>query len=94
MKKAFDFGKYKRLLDEPSGTLLSGRRVTQLPDKGFAIHMNEYLDKVKPVKLGRRLKTNADGTPSVLDDHELRICRGVNGAISWLGNNGIQQPRP
>ena len=88
MKKAFEFGKYKRLLDDPNGTLLSGRRVKQLPDKGFAIDMDGYLDKIKPVKLGRKLKANDDGTPCVLEPHEVRICRGVNGGISWLGNNG------
>ena len=88
MKKAFEFGKYKRLLDDESGTLLSGRRVKQLPDKGFNIDMNEYLEKAKPVKITRKLSPKDDGTPGVLEPHEVRLCRGVNGGISWLGNNG------
>ena len=88
MKKAFEFGKYKRLLDDEGGTLLSGRRVKQLSDKGFHIDMNEYLEKVKPVKITRKISPKEDGTPGVLDPQEVRLCRGVNGGISWLGNNG------
>ena len=36
VRKRFDFGRYKRLLDDPSGTLLNGRRVVQCEDTVFA----------------------------------------------------------
>ena len=37
MRKRFEFGKYKRLLDDASGTMLNGRRVLQYDDKVFVL---------------------------------------------------------
>ena len=86
VRKRFDFGKYKRLLDHPDGTLLNGRRVCQLKDKGFSIHMNEYAKNLKPVKLGRKL--NESGTPVPLLESEMNQIRGANGSIQWLATQG------
>ena len=87
MRKRFDFGKYKRLLDDASGTMLNGRRVMQLEDKSFRTHMKEYAKTLKPIKIGRKLKSS-DGKPVSLVPGELTVCRGVNGGVQWLASNG------
>jgi len=87
MRKRFEFGKYKRLLDDASGTMLNGRRVLQYEDKSFRTHMKEYAKTIRPVKIGRKLKSD-DGKPIALGPQELAVCRGVNGGIQWLASNG------
>ena len=83
----FKCGKRKRLIDlKDEGTLISGIRVRQFPDKHFEWDMNEYShNKLQPIECPRGTITKTEGD---LPETQLQLVSTCNGQIGWLGGNG------
>ena len=86
LREKYTFGKYVILQDEPQGASFNGRRIQQLPDCGFKIDMQKFIEeRLHPVELEKgRLKDRKQ----FATDREVSLARATCGALNWLSKEG------
>ena len=86
LQQKYNFGKYVKLMEEKDGCAFNGRRVRQLPEGGFLVDMQKFIeDRLRPVALekGRKVNRKANATES-----EVSAARATCGALNWLSREG------
>ncbi|CAK9011962.1 Retrovirus-related Pol polyprotein from transposon RE2 (Retro element 2) (AtRE2) [Includes: Protease RE2 [Durusdinium trenchii] len=82
----YTFGKYVALREEKDGCAFNGRRIRQLPDGGYLVDMQKFIEeRLRPVDLekGRKSQKKEPATPE-----EVSMARATCGALNWLSREG------
>ena len=80
------FGKYVALREEKDGCAFNGRRIRQLPDGGYLVDMQKFVEeRLHPMDLekGRKSQKKEPATPE-----EVSMARATCGALNWLSREG------
>ena len=86
LRTKYTFGKYVALREEKDGCAFNGRRIRQLPDGGYLVDMQKFIEeRLHPVDLekGRKSQKKEPATPE-----EVSMARATCGALNWLSREG------
>ena len=86
LRAKYTFGKYVHLQQTKDGCAFNGRRVRQLPDGGFLVDMQKFIEeRLHPVQLEKGRKVDKKATAN---DQEISAARATCGALNWLSREG------
>lgn len=86
LQKKYTFGKYVPLRGDEKGASFNGRRIRQLPDGGFLIDMQKFVEeRLNPINLQ---KGRASQRKEPVTEEERGQTRAVCGALNWLSKEG------
>ncbi|CAK9094398.1 Putative transposon Ty5-1 protein YCL074W, partial [Durusdinium trenchii] len=86
LRAKYTFGKYVALREEKDGCAFNGRRIRQLPDGGYLVDMQKFVEeRLHPMDLekGRKSQKKEPATPE-----EVSMARATCGALNWLSREG------
>lgn len=78
LRRRFPFRKWRVSSGEFCGAMY-----TQLPDKTIQMSMSTAVEKLRPATIPKGASPEA-----LLNDHQIRILRAINGSLNWISSQG------